>query len=307
MITSPLTDSRNPRLAPDQRLAEAVSAMFGASSLNDMNALQAAFRSVNAVRHSTEVNTFDVRRADLIYFSCVGDREKALTCAYELAAESRIVRDVELACRGLRNASTTLAHFGQYADAQRVLHEARSLSSKLEYHAQTAAGDVNLAELCLQAMDLAGTVAYLDSAAEAMQHHKIFTAPLLVDLNYIRCWERLIAGDTQSAQRAARIVVKQLQRAREGIMLWTALSVKLATHGGAHTKQSNKEYAILRASVGSKPFYPFEQFNLCALLIYKRGTAHYKTETAFVAAQLERLCANGRPVWPLLGSLVTSS
>jgi hypothetical protein len=281
--------------------------MFVASNLNDKHALQAAFLSVNAVRYSSEVQTFDLCRADLIYYTSMDEREKALACAHELAAEARIVNDVDLACRGLRNASMTLSHYGHFADAQRVLHEARSLGSKLEYHAQTVLTDLSLAELCLEEMDLIGTVAYLETAEEAMYRHEIQAAGLVIDLNFVRCWERLIFGDIQSAQRAARKVVKKLQGAKNGIMLWTALSVKLATQGGAHTRQSNKEHAILRASIGSKAFYPHEPFNLCALLIYSRGTVQHEEQKFFVSGQLERLRANGRPTWPFLSSLLSEA
>lgn len=303
-LSEPLISSRNPSLAPSQRLSEAATAMAVASAFNDKSALNAAFASVNAVRHSAEINAFDLRRADLIYHASIGDRESALTCAHDLVTEARIVRDVELACTGFRNASTVFAHYGELAAAQRVLHESRSLAALLEYHAQTASTDLNLAELCLDEMDMAGVAAYLDSADTIIHRHEIKTASHTIDYNLVRCWERVIARDQQSAQRAARLAIKKLHGAKDGTLLWTMLSMKLATFAGAHTRQSDRDAGALRSSIGSRKFYPHEQFNLCALLLYTRGTPNQIAEKEFVKGQTNRFLAEGRHVWPYLTLLL---
>ena len=305
-LSSTLTRSRDPKIGTEQRLAEAVMAVLVASNLNDVAALESAFQSVNAVRHSADINKFDLYRADLIYYATVADRDMALTCANELARESRTVNDVALACTGFRNAASVYSYFGAPGDAQRVLHESRALAARLEYSAQVAMADVGLAEMSLQEMDMDGVAAYLESAEETIIRNDVKALAHTVDVHFLRCWERLIVGDRQGAQRSAKVVVRKLHAAKEGTSLWTATSVKLATQGGARNRQSEKEFAALRLSIGTRLFYPYEQFNLCALLLYTRNTPMHAQAQETVRSHLDGSAASYRTIWPYLNSLRTN-
>ncbi len=86
-------------------------ALFVASNLATKRA-DGVLSAVNAVRYSKDVNPFDIHRADLIFFASVGLREKALEAAHQLSAKSRTVHDVQLACKGLRNAAEVHSTFG---------------------------------------------------------------------------------------------------------------------------------------------------------------------------------------------------
>ena len=306
-LATVLSESRDPNSTPERRLSEAVMALFVASNLGDSIALREAHRAVNAVRYSVDASPFDLCRADLIYFASMGIRDQALECARKLCIESRIVRDVQLACKGFRNAAEVFSTFGDSKTAQALLHESRSLAASLEYHSQVAWADIRLADLCIEAMDIEGASAYLQCATNVVEANSLL-APLLVgDLNLHRCWEALLRGDISRAQRSSRVVARKMNSSRCGTALWTVQSVRLATHRGNDSREMSRDFASLRASVGSRAFYPNEQLSLAALILYANGRRERSEVTNFVADQFSRIEASGRQIWSYLREIAVHS
>ena len=299
-LTTTLADSRDPNLTPHERLAEAVAALFVAFNRNDKEAMIAACQAVNAVRYSPDASAFDIHRADLISASFFGDRNRALESAQLLASESRLVRNVELACTGLRNAAEASAVFGDPHRAQSLLLESRSLADGLDYHLQTVRADLNLANLCLDAMDVDGARAYLNSADARCARYSLHAPLLTGDRNLFRCWEWLIRGDLPRAQKAARIVSRTFQGPLTGTPLWARLSVELATHRGTPKREALRGFETLRSSIGSRSFYAEEQMSLAALMIFSRNTSVFPEIASFTRNQFARIEANGRSIWPFL-------
>ena len=296
-----LINARNPDVSPRARLAEAVMSLFVASNLGDEQGLQSAFRAVNAVRFSPDINSFDLCRADVIYSTSIGAREQALTSASLLAEASRSVSDIQLACKGLRNAAQVCSHYGLLDRAQSYLHESRILATELEYPSQVVRADIALADLCLYDMDTDGASAYLTSAESILLRHRIKSPLLETDINLFRCWEALILGNFQTGQRAARVVMRRLSGGQHaGSALWTLLSVKLASRGGSLTNAVRKDIQILQSSIGSQMYYSNEHHSLAALLLTTRATTMESEMKLFVRAQIKRLELRGRKVWPLI-------
>ncbi|MES3036122.1 MAG: AAA family ATPase [Gemmatimonadota bacterium] len=300
LFSSTLKQARDPNMKPEERLADAVMALYVASNVGDIEALKSAYRSVDAVRHADSVNPFDVRRADLIYFASVGEREEALACAHRLVQESRVVQDVQLACKGFRNAAEACAAFGDHASAQAFLHEQRSLAADLGYNVQVAWADVRLADQRLEFMDVDGSMTYLESAFQIAAKHGPFAPLVASDMHLQLCWTSLVSGDMSQAQKSAKFVARRVTGTHTGTALWTLLGVKLATFQGKHNSQMLKLYAQLRASIGSRPFYSNEPHSLAALLLFSKGTPLHEETRDFVEAQFPRMKHAGRHIWDFI-------
>lgn len=300
-LVETLTNARNPDISPRTRLAEAVMALVVASNRDDTEGLHSAFRAVNTIRHSPDVNPFDVCRADVIYFASIGSRDDAIAGASLLADASRSVSDIQLACKGLRNAAEVCAHYGLADIAQRYLHESRILAVELEYPSQVVRADLALADLCLYDLDVDGASAYLGDAETQILKYRIKSPLLETDINLFRCWEALIRGDFPAGQKAARVVIRRLSGGQHsGSAVWTLLSVKLATRGGALTRAVRKDIELLQSSIASRPFYSNEHYSLAALLLTTRQTPMATEMCDFVQPHLARLEARGRRVWPFV-------
>ena len=302
ILKSTLADARDPNASPDARLSEAVTALMVASNLNDRTGLDAAHRAVNAVRHAKSLTPFYVLRADLIYFASIGDRQQALDIALALAQQSRVVSDIQLACKGLRNCAEAFSTFGDTKTAQALLLECRSLAQDLQYYSQIAWTDIRLADLCIESGDLQTAGAYLTNAA-AIANERNLKAPLLVaDLHLNYCWLALMNDDISSAQKSARFVTRKLQASRSGSAYWTVLTVKLACYRGKQTREMTRDFEALKASVDTRPFYPNEQQSLTALLLYAKHIGDQSAVSCFVRTQLPRIEKSGQRVWSFLSA-----
>ncbi len=300
MLVASLREARNLSLTPAARLTEACVALQHASNLFDSNGLRRAHQAVNAVRHSPDVNPFDLCRADVIYFASTGDRPSALIASEKLRDASRAVSDIQLACRGLRNAAEVFFTYGEPDTSQALLHEARILALELQYFSQVAWSDIRLAELCLYDMDPEGADTYLESATEIIVRNRISTPLISADLHLFDCWTAISKGDASRAQRSARVVIRRLANQKTGTGFIARLGVRLATRGGSFSGEVVKNVQLLKASVNAQPFYPNEQLTLAALTITTRDTPLASEMSAFVRAQFPRITAAGRQVWPLI-------
>jgi hypothetical protein len=301
MFRTSLRQARSPDIAPVLRMSEAVMALFVASNHEDTAGLESAYRAVSAVRHSPDINPFDLCRADLIYFATTGQRIKAQEAAHRIAVLSRTIPDIQLACKGLRNAALVCGVYGDTSRAQAYLHESRLIASELQYFAQVAWADIRLADLCLLEMDTAAAREYLDDAADIIVKNRLHIPLLEADLNLFTCWEALATNEFQRAQRSARIVMRRISGAqRTGSALWTYLGVKLATRRGAFTKEVRRDVDLLKSSIGRSLFYPNEHLSLAALLLGTRGTPAHRETSEFVAIQIKRLNSSGRGVWHMI-------
>jgi hypothetical protein len=277
-----------------------VIALCVASNLENLDALHSAFQAVEAVRFAEDSNAFDLRRAEVIFFTSIGDRDKAIDSAHHLARESRLVNDVLLACKGLRNAAEACTGFGDSRSAQAFLHEQRQLATRLGYHAQAAFADIRLAGHCLETMDVDGSKKNVESAFELMARYGPFAPLIASDAHLQRCWTSLVAGNFGTAQHSARFVARRITGSHTGTALWTLLGVTLATFNGRPSKTMLKHFLTLKASIGSRPFYYNEQHSLTALLLFSAGTALQDETREFATSHLPRLARTGRAVWPFL-------
>jgi hypothetical protein len=299
-LSATLNVAHNVDLTPEKRLTEAAAALFVAFNRGDAAAMSAAYKVVVAVRHAADVNPFDVHRADLMYHAFCGDRRQALNCAELLARESRVVRNIELACKGLRNAAEAMLAFGQGERAQSLLHESRALATNLGYHAQVVWSDMDLAAICIEGMDATGADAYLKSASERAARHSL-SAPLLhSDLALYTCWSSLISGDFSRAQRAARTAERTYPGDLTGTALWAKLGVRLATHRGQITRSDERQFDELRSSIGTRAVHSIENFSLAALLLHSKQRGDHGDVTDYVKAQLPRIQANKGFAWPYI-------
>jgi hypothetical protein len=309
-LKATLAASRDPNVAAGTRISDAVMALAIASNAGSSEALVSAYQAVEAVRHAADVNPFDTCRADLIYFASIGDRAAALKSAEKLTAACRETSDLNLACKGLRNAAEVFATFGKTDRAYAVLHEARSDAVRLGYIKQIAWSDIRLADLALQAMDVQSSEAYLCSAVQAIGSGGLATPLLHLDLNLQRFWTSLVSGDLTQAHRSAKVVAKRLHRMHTtpGTGLFTTLSVRLALHGGSFTKETARDFDVVYASIGSRPFYPNENFSLAALVLTAKNAKRTRDVQNVVNVALKRFKDNGRRPWPfLLAQLKTLS
>jgi len=299
-LNKTLSASRDPDSAPDVRIAEAVTALSIASNLGDIEGLNAAHRSVNAVRHSHAISHFDLHRADLIYFASTGDFCKATESAAHLVDESRKVGDIRLACMGLRNAAEIYASTGSAAIAQGLLHESRQLASDLQYFSQVVQGDIRLAELCIDEMDVRSAQEYLNSAARILEKHSIHAPLLSGNHAFFCCWEALLRGDSAAASKAARLTINAFSHGKAGTSRWASLSVKIATHRGSKIAEIQKEMSLLETSLEKRQFNPNEQRIITALLIGSKRIGTHHQMLHFAQGQIAKIQQSGRKVWPFL-------
>ena len=306
LLEDTLSSARNPASRPEHRLAEAVMALYVASNLGDQLSLERAFRAVSEVRYSPDVSAFDVCRAELIFHASSGNKTEALDAAMALAQQARVVADVQLACKGLRNAAEVLSTYGRRTTAKGLLHESRTLAADLEYFAQIAWADIRLADLSIEEMDVEGAVFYLQSASEIVLHHRLLAPLLSADLHLTTCWTSLLQNNFPAAQRAARAVARRLSSS-SGTPSFAYLAAKLATRGGAFSKDVRKDLAALRASIGIRPHYPNEPQSIAALLLATRNTDAADSVKELVISQLPRLESNRGTVWPFITQLLADS
>ena len=299
-LDATLLGARNVNLAPGKRLAEAVVALFVAFNRNDAKAMNAAHNAVMAVRHAADVNQFDVHRADLIFYSFRGERNEALACAELLAQEARVVRNIELACKGLRNAAEAMLAFGRGARAQSLLHESRALAARLGYHAQVVWTDISLADICIGNMDIVGADGYLTSASERATRQSLSSPLLMADLGLYSCWTSLVVGDFPRAQKSARTAERSFGGELTGTALWAKLGVRLATHRGQVTRSEERQFEELKASIGTRTVHSIENFSLAALLLHSKQRGDQSAVSDFVRTQLPRIEATRGEIWPFL-------
>lgn len=298
--------ARDPRTSPAQRASEAVLALAIASNAGDRRMLNVAYEALNTVRHCNDTALFDVRRADLIYSATIGDRRQAIHDAQLLAAACRDISDIQLVCKGLRNAAEALACFGEQAQAQALLLDARETAARLEYTKQVAVADIRLADMAIERMDIDGAKRHLQFAFEAMELHSSFVPLFGIDLHVFSCWLAVLQGDVASASKAARAVARRVQRVAPltGMAQWTTLAVKLAAHQGGDNAALRQATAELKESVASREYYPNEQYCLASILLSERRHGRANESKDFVRAQLPRLQSKGRAVWPFLVTLL---
>ena len=303
--------AREPSATPASRLSEATLALFLAFNRGDDDGLANAHQAVNAVRFAAGIQAFDIHRADVIYFASVGDKAHVVQSAERLVEESRRISDVRLACRGLRNASQAHHVFGDFPKAQLFLHESRALAARLGYAAQIVWADLMLAGLAISEMDVDGSEAYLRSAQRQIDAYGMHTPLMTVDVNFFACWTALMKGDSAAAAKAARAgwraTAKCDKDAQSGVFLWSQQATKLATHHGEFTRETQRDYNSLRASIGSRTFYANELFSLAALLLATRNTPRFEETSAFVVSQFPRIQSTGRPIWPYIPHLLAGN
>ena len=294
--------SRDPNAPPGQRMTEAVMALAFASNTGRQGELQAAYQCVNAVRHAPDVNRFDVCRADLIFLASTGDSVGAIAAAYLLADQSRIVSNVELACKGLRNSAMVLSTYGVLDDSQSLLFESRALAARLEYAKQVAAADIQLADLAILEVDCRGAEAYLAAAARTIDKHRISTRLLKSNLHMLECWAAVIRNDRVAASKSAKVFMRAIRGGSHssGTALWAALGVKLATHTQGLSQDCRQSLSALRSSIGTTRYYPSEHLSMTALLLATKGTSAEESESAFIRSQIDRIEQSGRGVWRFL-------
>ena len=291
--------ARDPSRSAQSRVTEAVMALAIASDNGDNKALDSAMSALNAVRHFQGENSFELHRGDLIYAASTGNRKAALTSATFLADACRDINDIQLSCKGMRNAAQVLLTFGEVNRAQALLLESRDLADRLGYIKQVAWTDVRLADLALETMDLEGAGTYIASAAALSRRHEIETPMLLLDLEVQRCWAALLDGNRALAAKAARSATRQSKRVdvTTGTALWTLMAVKLATHSGQVTEHSRQSFTILCSSIGSRIFYPNEHFSLAGMLLFSAQSREEAEMRRLTHAQLKVQAASGRVPW----------
>ncbi len=303
-LAKALTDARDPNRSPEERLTEVTTSLVLASNLNDAHALRSAYQAVNAVRHAPGIPMFDVHRADLIYSVSTGDRNLAIVSAGALVEASRSVQDVQLACKGLRNAAEAFSSFGEYGRAQAALHESRSLAVALEYALHIAKADVRLANLAILQMDKESASAYINSARSIAESNSLRSPLLIADLSLFGCWASVIVGNNQEAAKSARQMARCVRGPQQGTANYSLLSARLSTFRGKKSKELLRDFEVLRGSISSHAHYPLEQYSLAALLLVDREASLDVTLRSFVSAQLPRIVASGCAIWPFLSELL---
>ncbi len=296
--------ARNPDTSAAERLTNATLALATAANLDDRLALESAFGAVNSVRFSPGISRFELCRADVIYYSSVSERSKALACSRELAMEARKVDDIEQSCRGLRNAAQALTSFGHPDEAQELLHESRSLAAQLHYPAQTVAADLRLADLSILSMDTESARAYLASAAEAIVRHGLTAKTARADLLYFLCWEAILSNDNKRAAKSARELRRMLREFRDGTARHSVVCADLVSYCGRATAESKRGFRDLKSIIGNKAHASCEQYYLAALVVFARSTESEEDIYDFARSQLDRIQKNGPAVWPFLASLL---
>ena len=249
---------------------------------------------------------FGVHRAELIYSVSTGDRRLAILSAQLLVDECRIVQDVELACKGLRNAAEAFATYGEYAEAQAALHESRSLAVTLRYDLHVAKADLRLADLSIHGMDSASAFAYIDAARSTIDASGLQSPLLIADLSLFSCWASVVAGDLPAAAKAARQMSRCFRGPQQGNANYSLLAVKLATFRGKRSREIQRDFNVLRSSISTHVHYPLEQYSLAALLLADHEARLDDEIRTFVGDQFPRLMASGCSIWPFLHDILAA-
>jgi hypothetical protein len=296
--------SRDPSLPPSQRLCEAVEAMFVASNTDNDAGMTAAFDSVNAIRHSTEINPFDLYRADLMYYAGIADRENALRSSELLVGESRLVRDVGLACRGLRNAAEGFASFGFVDRAQSLLLESRALASRLAYESSVVYADLRLADLAIHEMDTTGAYRYLSSAEENAARHGLRIPILRADYFQLSCWAAILLGDIAAATKASHGMVRTVRKQSIGAAHAAVTGTRLATHRGSATLELTRGFDALCEGLLRRNHNCNKEFSLAAVILYSNRIGRASEAAALAESVMKELVRHGRHPWPFLDRLL---
>ncbi len=299
--------ARNPNRSVAERLSSATLALMTAANLGDRIAMESAFNSVNSLRFSAGVSSFELCRAEVIYYCSICEREKTIQASHQLAIEARRIDDIEQSCRGLRNAAEALTSFGFSDDAHALLHESRALATQLHYPAQTVAADLRLADLSIFAMDVEGARAYLASAAESIIRHELTARTVRADLQYYSCWEAIISNDLKSAVKFSRELRRILKEFKNGAANHAIISTTLATFSGRATTEAVHDFHRLKSIIGGNARVATEQHYLAAMLLFSRSTNSEKDAQVFVRGQFQRIESSGATIWPFLTSLAGES
>ncbi|NJL17955.1 MAG: hypothetical protein HC938_12960 [Nitrospira sp.] len=297
----------DPTASVSQRVSDAAFVLMAASNLGDRYALDTAYRVVKSLPSVSEADEFALCRADVIYFSCIEERSPALESADRLVDASRRVKDVELACRGLRNAAEARTIFGRTREARALLYEARDIAARLQYPAQVATIDLQLADLALDEVDIVCARAYLEAAARTISSHSLDTKILRADLLLHSCWEAIVSHDDPRAAKTARALHRLNRVERHSTAYFATLATKLATHNGAWTKEELRELDALKACTTNSLFAWISQRSIAGILIFATKCGKYTEVGSFVETQIQRIEARGQSVWPFLHELLNAA
>ena len=278
--------------------------MIVASNIYDDIAMAAAFGAVNAIRHSTELNPFDLCRADLLYFASVGDRANVLLSAELLVDEARIVRDVSLACKGFRNAAEAFASFGFVDRAQSLLLESRTLAARLAYETSVVSADLRLASLAIFAMDTTGATRYLASAEQSISLHRPSIPLLRADFYLFSCWLALLLGDETAAAKASHGMTRTLRKQNLGTAHAAVTGTRLATHRGKATAELMRGFDTLCNGLLTRTHDCNKEFSLAAVVLFALRHDRRESVQELAHSVLAALVRHGRRPWPYVTELL---
>jgi DNA-binding SARP family transcriptional activator len=255
-----------------ERFADAVMALVISHNIGSDEKIRLAIDAIDAVRHAPNLSPFDIARADCIAASVLGNRPAAILCAQRLAAESRRVNDIQLACMGLRNSSDSLIGYGELSQAQSFLHEAREIAANLGYPAQLATIYNSLGDLSVDMMDPDGAIHYSHSAEELAIQHRIKSALLWTEIYFVRAWAYLLKGAMVDAGKCAKLAKRKLTPASPQRSQSAIRSIRLASHSGAFSHEIERETRLLHDEVGTRAFSINEERSLAALLLVTKNS-----------------------------------
>ena len=149
-------------------------------------------------------------------------------------------------------------------------------------------------------MDPDGASAYLDDAAKIAGRRSLHTPLMLGEINLVRCWTSLLAGNFPFAQQASRVVNRAFQGASDSTAIWARIGVRLATFRGKRGREENRDFLRLKASIGSRAFYPTEHLSLAALLLYSKQTDEFEGMCNLATRQVPRIESTGKNMWPFV-------
>ena len=297
----------NPEVAPEQRLAEAVAAMISADNLNNRDYLQKAHAAVVSVEDSPSVQTFDLVRARLIYAATSGSRDAAIAIAEDLATQSRECADIRLACQGLRNASSVVAHYGSIARAKHLAHESRELATKHNYTLQISHADVALADLAIHELDLAAAAAHIKHAQKSLSALPRGTRMISADINCAQCWFEIVRGDIPQAGKHYRGLVQSLGKGVSGTSRSTMLAARIATFNGTWNSRISNDLREVAIDVASRAFMPNEHRAVAALLLASKGRPEASIAGETYATYRTRCEGYGNRAWSFADALASEA
>jgi hypothetical protein len=241
----------------------------------------------------------------VIFYCSIGDESRALFSAEKLAAEARVVRNIRLACAGLRNAAEALNAFGRSSGAQALLHEAHSLALTLDYPIESAILTLKLADLAIEQLDLDGARSYLHAAEHTIREHELTLPVLVADLHFHTCWEAVLGGDNALALKASRALARTV-RGAQGTARSAVLCTRLATHQGRVTADLLRDAEDLRELILKQPRGLNEQHSLAALLLFSQASNSHHELAVFAMSRANELAATPSAVRPFLQHLMAS-